>query len=702
MPTFDPFRPLMVLDVLVTAGLVILIRLLYRRLLPEPFLPWWAWAWTAHGVYFGAGLMYMELLTRKWPFPPLLAIATVAGFLVVPLLIFAAHLVEGRPPPGAAARRFWLGLATSAGLFVFAVSLTLAVPLARFAVRNVPRLFLLGLAYAYCSRAFARRWSSMRSSGARFAAVACGVYAAQNFLYPIDILAAVFGVGGPRIWTPRGPLVAFLDVACTLGVGVAMTRFLIEQAEVTKKRLEASEERYRNLVENASDVIYTTDSAGGLTALNTAGTQILGQEAAGQKIEPLNRGPGEFAFTTPDGREVILEVKSRTAPAGVEGIARDITERRRLEERLRESQKMEAIGRLAGGVAHDFNNLLTVISGYTQLSRTDLSPGHPSQPALEEVLKAAERAAGLTGQLLAFGRRQAAQPGILNLSAVFAETERMLRRLIGEHIDVVTIPGPDAGHVRIDPVQMQQMLLNLAVNARDAMPEGGKLVLEAARCDRHSSPWVVLSVTDTGHGMEEETLRHIFEPFYTTKGVGKGTGLGLATVYGIVKQNQGEVEVSSRPGAGTTFRIYLPQVEPPAEPPAVAPAAEPRRDGAGTILLVEDEDAVRRLLRQSLRQRGYRVLEAATPEEALKLFSDGDEAIDLLLTDVVMPNMNGRQLADRLRQRHPPLKVLLMSGYADEWIEPGGLAPGTAFLAKPLDASVLAAKVRELMEGPGS
>jgi len=688
----------MVLLVLVTAGLVFLIRLLYRRLLPEPFLPWWAWAWTAHGVYFASGLMYLELLTRKWTFPPLLVVASLAGYLEVPLLVFAALSVEGRPPLSAAARRFWLGLAAFAGLIALAASLTMSPSLTRFAMRNAPRIFLLGLAYAYCSRAFARRWRGMSSPGAGFTALACAVSAAVNLLYPLDLVRTALAPGPPR-GTPSGPLVAFLDVACTLGVAVAMVRFLLEQAVITKKRLEASEERYRSMVENASDVIYATDAEGRLTALNTAGTHILGQGVAGQKIEPLNRGPGEFTFITPDGRELILEVSSRTTPAGVEGIARDITERRRLEEQLRESQKMEAIGRLAGGVAHDFNNLLTVITGYTQLTLTDL-PQHPAQPALQEVLKAAERAAGLTGQLLAFSRRQVAQPAILNVNAVFAETERMLPRLIGEHIKVVTVVGPEAGHVRMDPVQMQQMLLNLAVNARDAMPEGGRLVLEAARCERDSSPWVVLSVTDTGQGMEEETLRQIFEPFYTTKGVGKGTGLGLATVYGIVKQNQGEVEVSSRPGVGTTFRIYLPQVEPPAEPAAAGPRPERRRECAGTILLVEDEDAVRKLLRKCLVQRGYRIVEAATPDEALRLFSVHED-IDLLLTDVVMPNMSGRQLADQLRQRQPSLKVLFISGYNnDDWIAPGGLPPGTAFLAKPLTPSLLAAKVREVIDGP--
>ncbi|HJS42352.1 MAG TPA: PAS domain S-box protein [Gemmatimonadales bacterium] len=391
------------------------------------------------------------------------------------------------------------------------------------------------------------------------------------------------------------------------------------------------------------------------------------------------------------------------------GTQRDISEQRHLEEQFRQAQKMEAVGQLAGGIAHDFNNLLTAILGNTQLLLRELPPGDEKRHDVEEIRKASERAASLTRQLLAYSRRQMLRPETLDLNVVVADMERMLRRLIGEHIALVTVLAPDLGSVRADPNQIEQVLVNLAVNARDAMPDGGKLTIETANAELDEAftqvhlgsvagSYTMISVTDTGVGMDANVRAHLFEPFFTTKEVGKGTGLGLATVYGIVKQSDGYIAVYSSPGSGASFKIYLPRIQPaPAAPP---PAAKDRPErGTETILVVEDEAAVLTLSRRALEAQGYVVLAAANPADAMRIVERHSGTIHLLLTDVVMPGSSGRELADWVSDRSPELRVLYMSGYpGDAVVQRGSLPSGSAFVQKPFSPDELARKVRDVLD----
>jgi signal transduction histidine kinase len=391
----------------------------------------------------------------------------------------------------------------------------------------------------------------------------------------------------------------------------------------------------------------------------------------------------------------------------------DITERKRLERQFFQAQKMEAVGRLAGGVAHDFNNLLTVINGRTHLALQRLGPGHPLAADLDEIGKAGMQATAVTRQLLAFSRRQVLAPRVLDLNAIVAELEPILRRLIGEDVELVTALEPGLRRIEADPTQIQQVVVNLAVNARDAMPHGGTLTLETAsvvldeayarrRIAVRPGAYVMLAVTDSGAGMDPETQARIFEPFFTTKEQGKGTGLGLATVYGIVKQSGGFIWVYSEPGRGSTFKVYLPQQTgdaAAAERLDRSPAV--RRRGHETILLVEDAPMVRALAREVLERSGYVVLEAARGAEALQVSARHAGRIDLLLTDVVMPGMNGRELAERLRAERPGTRILYMSGYTEHAIvHQGVLSSGMQFFPKPFTPDALAEKVREVLDMP--
>ena len=393
------------------------------------------------------------------------------------------------------------------------------------------------------------------------------------------------------------------------------------------------------------------------------------------------------------------------------GTQRDVSDQRNLEEQFRQAQKMEAVGQLAGGIAHDFNNLLTAILGNTQLLLRDLPPGDAMRGDVEEIRKASERAASLTRQLLAYSRRQMLQPEVLDLNVVVAEMDKMLRRLIGEHIALVTVLSPDLGRVRADPNQIEQVLVNLAVNARDAMANvgGGKLTIETANVDLDEAfaqahlgsvpgPFSMIAVSDTGSGMDATVRAHLFEPFFTTKEVGKGTGLGLATVYGIVKQSDGYISVHSEPGRGSSFKIYLPRIATPAGPAPAPPKSGPGR-GTETILVVEDEPAVLALSRRALEAQGYVVLAASDPSAAMRLFELHGGTIHLLLTDVVMPGLSGRDLADRLTARRPGMRVLYMSGYpGDAVVQHGELPSGSAFLQKPFSPDALARKVRDVLD----
>jgi PAS domain S-box-containing protein len=399
---------------------------------------------------------------------------------------------------------------------------------------------------------------------------------------------------------------------------------------------------------------------------------------------------------------------------GVATIALDLSDRKQLEAQLRQAQKMEAIGRLAGGVAHDFNNLLTVITGRSELLRRRLLPDDPLRRHVDLIQKTSERAAALTQQLLAFSRKQVLQPRVLDLNTVAASMEKMLRRLIGDHIELLTRLAPDLGRVRADRGQLEQVILNLAVNARDAMAEGGQLTVETANATldevfvrqhagARAGAFVLLAVTDTGVGMDAETRAHLFEPFFTTKGVGRGTGLGLATVYGIVKQSGGYVAVTSEPGHGSRFEIYLPLVdEPLAEQEPTRVLGELLR-GSETILLVEDQQDVRDLARDTLQLSGYTILEACHGAEALDIAARHPGPLHLLLTDVIMPQLGGPELAQRLVASHPALRVLYMSGYTDQAIgQEGVLDRRTALLQKPFSPDTLALRVRQILDAPAA
>jgi PAS domain S-box-containing protein len=414
-----------------------------------------------------------------------------------------------------------------------------------------------------------------------------------------------------------------------------------------------------------------------------------------------------------DGSIIDVEITRHTLtfagrPAAL-AMALDITKRKSLESQLLQAQKMEAVGRLAGGIAHDFNNLLTVIFASSDLMLKYLNADDPHRPDVEEIRKAADRAAALTRQLLAFSRQQLLVPQVLDLNALVANLERMLQRVIGEDVEFRTALAPALGAVRADPGELERVIMNLVVNARDAMPQGGMLTIETADAELggldaqehlpvQPGRYVMLAVSDTGVGMDAAIKAHVFEPFFTTKEKGKGTGLGLATVYGIVKQSGGYIWVYSEPGRGTTFKIYLPRVEAEAEP--LAPRSEPPASlrGSETVLLVEDEEAVRNLTRKVLETHGYAVLPAAGGQEALRLASEYDGPIHLLLTDVVMPTMSGRELAGRLASVREETKVLYVSGYTDDTIvHHGVLEPGIAFLQKPFTPEALVRKLREVL-----
>ncbi len=431
-----------------------------------------------------------------------------------------------------------------------------------------------------------------------------------------------------------------------------------------------------------------------------------GQLQAGQDVLLF-----ENRYRCKDGTYRWFEWKGTSFPDQqlIFAVARNVTERKQLEAQVVQAQKMESVGRLAGGVAHDFNNLLTAISGYTELVLDELTLTDPIRTDMIEIQRTTRRAATLTHQLLAFAREQVIAPRVLNLNDLILDMDRLLRRLIGEDVELVTLPAAQLDLVRVDPGQIEQLIVNLAVNARDAMPDGGRLLIETTNVylDAHyarqhigvaEGAYVMLAVSDTGTGMDEDVQQHIFEPFFTTKPQGKGSGVGLATCYGIVRQHSGHIWIDSEAGQGTTIKVYLPRVE-PIVGQSRHDSASKLPKGTETVLVVEDELAVRKLTARVLRGQGYTVLEATNGEEALRVTARHTGAIDLLLTDLVMPQMGGAALAERFRDLFPTTRVVFMSGYTENSMLHGELQPGVVLLQKPFTPTVLARKVREVLDG---
>src|SRR5216684_3539562 len=507
-----------------------------------------------------------------------------------------------------------------------------------------------------------------------------------------------------------------------------------------QEALRRSEARYRSLVQSAVYGIYRSSLDGKFLDVNPALIAMLAYDSA---EEILALDPKKDVFLLPEeqarlmdefrhsGRLDSIEVKwkrregaaitvrlSGRAVTSVEEpdevleiIAEDVTERRVLEDQFRQAQKMEAVGRLAGGVAHDFNNLLMVISGYTEVLMEQIEPGHALHQKVQAIQQAADRATTLTRQLLAFSRKQLLELKVVDVNTIVSDMERLLRPLIGEDIELSTRLAPNLGRSRADAGQLEQVIMNLVVNSKYAMPDGGKIIIQTANVSLDASyrrdhtfiqpgPYVMLSVTDTGLGMDKETQSRIFEPFFTTKEKGKGTGLGLSTVYGIVKQSGGYVFAQSEVGQGTTFRIYLPQVEGEAEHCNAIKSSDAASGGSETVLLVEDEESVRQLVRETLETKGYTVIEAENGEAALRMSDAHTAPIHMVITDVVMPGMGGRELAKRLLESRPHAKVLYLSGYTEDAIvQQGVLETETAFLQKPFTLQALSRKVREVLRG---
>ena len=524
---------------------------------------------------------------------------------------------------------------------------------------------------------------------------------------------------------------------------------VIVNRDVTERKrsaeaLRRSEEGFRSVVEDAPYGIYRATLSGELALVNTALGKMLGY-ASPQDLLQTNLASGiyryplehqklnqlllesdnfkdiEVEWKRRDGAPIIVRcsgcsIKDESgAVAYVEVFAEDVTERRGLERQLRMAQKMEAVGRLSGGIAHDFNNLLGVIIGYSQVLKRTLGPQNPSFEHAEEIERASQRAVSLTRQLLAFSRQQVLDPVVLNLNTLLSDMEKMLPRLIGEDIALKLDLDSALSQVKADPGQIEQVILNLAVNARDAMPDGGKLLIQTANVDldaayTHTHPgsragsYVMLRVIDTGTGIDPEIQSQIFEPFFTTKERDKGTGLGLATVYGVVKQSGGYIAVDSEKGKGASFSVYLPRLQQPVASVVPAAASAPvNTRGTETILLVEDAEPLRKLAAMFLKESGYLILSAPDGQQALQIARQHVGPIHLLLTDVVMPGMNGRVLGERLALTQPKVKILYMSGYTDSFIAGHGvLEPGTHLLHKPFTQETLTRKVRELLDASGS
>jgi PAS domain S-box-containing protein len=583
------------------------------------------------------------------------------------------------------------------------------------AVGKTPRILKSGLQ----SEDFYRTmWSELQ--GKRVATVEFVNRASDGRLLNVEASAN-------PILDDRGELVGFLAIQRDVTARVKAThelrlfRALIDHSNDTVHVVEPGTGRFVDVNERGCrDLGYTREEYLSLRIFDIAPRVDPGVLA--EHLERARQGPLVFEsfHRRKDGSTFPVEVSIRLVALDREyfvAVGRDISDRleaqdahAKLELQLRQAQKMEAVGQLAGGVAHDFNNILSIILSYASLAISGLAPGDPLREDIEEIEKAGRRAVEVTGQLLAFSRRQVLQPRVVDINDSLAQMEKMLRRLLGEDVELRMVAAPALWPVKVDPGSITQVVMNLAVNARDAMPGGGTLLLETGNVELDAEvarahpgtspgPHVMLAVTDTGTGMDRETLSHVFEPFFTTKDVGKGTGLGLSTVLGIVQQSGGSVWVGSEPGQGTTFKVYFPRCDPsPARHPTGPPPSAGRR-GRETILLAEDDEPLRHLVQGILRRRGYEVLSAPSPVEALRLAQEHPGGIDLLITDVVMPGMNGRQLAERIHATRPSVRVLFVSGYPGGVLaDRGVLEEGMVFLAKPITPEALLRKVSAVLE----
>lgn len=591
---------------------------------------------------------------------------------------------------------------------------------------------------------------SLTEISLRFPALEPFIKAGIQSLILVPLLSQdkIIGILGFFTKTPQAYVTRHLRLAERVGnqiAGAIANSQLFEDLKKSQEALRQSEERYRSILANIEDGYYEVDLRGNFTFFNDALCQMLGyskEEMTGlnnrqytdqgnaRKIyqifnrvyktgQPAKQLEAEVIRQDATKRTVDLSVSlikdNREQPIGFRGIVRDITERKKaeremteLQEQLRQAQKMEAIGQLAGGIAHDFNNALTLIRTCSQLALLDLKEDDPLREKFEMINRSTEQSANLTRQLLAFSRRQVMEMKVIDINNLIREMDKMLRRVIGEDIELVTNLAEDLGRIRVDPGQMEQVIINLAVNARDAMPRGGRLTIETANVHLdevyanghmgvNPGDHIRITISDTGIGMTPEVKHRIFEPFFTTKEKGKGTGLGLSTVYGIVKQSGGYIYVYSEPGMGATFKIYLPRVEEALEKEYAAPKDMPR--GEETILVVEDERDVRSLIVQILGKQGYKVIEAENGVEAFEAGATQERRINLLLTDVVMPGMSGRELAEKLSRWQPEMKVLYMSGYTDDaMIRYGVLEAGMNFMQKPFSMEALTQKVRQILD----
>jgi PAS domain S-box-containing protein len=734
---FEIVRPLIILHTIVAVGLVFLCRTLARRFPEEQFLSYWAWAWGAYAGYLLFGGASVQL-SKLHSLSEVLALASmVAGFVQASLLVLGAE--TSRHSVTATKRRGHWAIAVAAALALFTFLLSLLQSGDRVAVRLAPREALSGIAFFYCAAAFRQRARSKGSRSALVVTTACAAYGV------VDLLLA--GATALAARTPSLQPMLFLiyvDLVCQFAVAAGIILQLDEEYQLQQRRLGESEDRFLVLFENNPLPMFVYElGALRFLAVNKAAITHYGYSRdeflamgcldirpeedraaalaalTGQVMGPIG-AMGIWRHRKKDGTiihaDIITqETRFRGRPARM-AVAVDVSERARLEEQLRQAQKMEAVGQLAGGVAHDFNNLLTLIRGHVEALGESAGPVDQQQKHLEEINRAADQASSLIRQLLAFSRKQVLQPKVMQLNRVVGEIAQMLQRLVGEDIDLEIVADAQLGRVKADRSQMEQVLMNLAVNARDAMPRGGRLTIHTANVEIGADRlflesnvqlpvgrYALLQVSDTGVGMDQPTQDHIFEPFFTTKEPTKGTGLGLATVYGIVKQSGGWIGVESELGRGTKFKIYLPHVDLPVdaaeiEKPTVAPPA--RVSGSETILLVEDEKGIRELAGKFLTRSGYTVLAAGDGAEALNLANRHDRPVDLLVTDMQMPKLGGRELVRLLARSTPRMKVLFISGYPRQGTRETGLEEAAVYLSKPFSMEQLVGKVREVLDRP--